>query len=66
MTASGFLPEHPVRLYIGNSLVAKLTANGTGTVSFVIQPASLHLAAGDHMIELTSMLLSQRQRFMVR
>jgi subtilase family serine protease len=63
MTASGFLPEHPVRLYIANRLIAKLKASGTGTVSFVIQPSSLHVAAGRHMIELTSMLLTQRQEF---
>ncbi len=63
MTASGFLPEHPVRLYIGNSFIAKLKANGSGTVSFVIQPSSLHLRAGRHTIELTSMLLTQRQEF---
>ncbi len=63
MTASGFLPEHPVRLYIDSRLVAKLKANGAGTVSFVIEPSSLHLAAGPHVIELTSMLLAQRQGF---
>jgi hypothetical protein len=63
MTASGFLPEHPVRLYIDNRLIAKLKANGTGTVSFVIRPSSLHLTAGRHTIELTSMLLTQRQAF---
>jgi hypothetical protein len=63
MTAPGFLPEHPVRLYIDNKLVAKLTASGTGTVSFVIEPGSLHLAAGRHMIKLTSMLLTQQRGF---
>jgi hypothetical protein len=66
MTAPGFLPEHPVRLYIDNRFVAKLKADGAGTVSFVIRLGALHLAAGPHEIELTSMLLMQRQGFTIR
>ncbi len=63
MTASGFLPEHPVRLYVDNHFVVKLKANSSGTVSFVIEPSSLHLAAGRHAITLTSMLLTETTSF---
>jgi hypothetical protein len=52
-----------VRLYIDNKLVAKLTANASGTVTFEIAPSALHLAPGRHTIHLTSMLLTQLQGF---
>jgi subtilase family protein len=65
MSAGGFLPEHPVRLYIDGHFVTTLTASGAGIVRYVLSPASLHLAAGQHLIKLTSMLITQLQRFAV-
>jgi hypothetical protein len=47
------------------SIIARPKADGTGTVSFVIQPGALHLAAGRHMIELASLPPTQQQEFMI-
>jgi hypothetical protein len=63
LAAPGFLPEHPVKLYIDGKFVVRLTANGAGVVRYVIDPAALHLNSGRHEIELRSMLLAQRATF---
>jgi Subtilase family len=65
LTAPGFLPEHPVRLFIDGRFIAKLTANGSGVVHYVIRAAALHLAAGRHTIVLRSMLITQQRRFRI-
>jgi hypothetical protein len=56
--ASGFLPGHPVQLTIGTRVVAKLTASVLGTVTYMIDPATLKLAAGNHTVKLESMLIT--------
>jgi subtilase family serine protease len=63
LSASGFLPEHPVRLSIDGKFVQTLTAGGQGSVSYVLRPARLHLAPGRHTITLTSMLLGESASF---
>jgi hypothetical protein len=52
-----------VRFSIDSHFVAELKASASGTASFVIEPASLHLAAGQHGITLTSMLLEEHASF---
>ncbi|MGC9962928.1 MAG: S53 family peptidase [Acidimicrobiales bacterium] len=61
--ASGFLPGHPVQLIIGTRVVAKLTASVLGTVTYMIDPAALKLAAGSHTVKLESMLITVRGTF---
>jgi hypothetical protein len=63
MTAPGFLPGHPVRLYLDGRFIARLTVSATGAVSYLIKPASLRLTPGHHVITLTSMLLTQTRGF---
>ena len=55
--ASGFLPGHPVQLLVGARVVAKLTASILGTVTYMLDPATLKLAAGTHAVALDSMLI---------
>ena len=58
-----FLPGHPVRLRIDGKLVANLRASALGSVTYLIDPSLLKLAAGRHVITLTSMLLTETARF---
>jgi hypothetical protein len=66
LVATGFLPGHPVRIYIDGRYVATRRANGSGAVSYVISPSRLGLAAGRHAVTLTSMLLTERRGFVSR
>ena len=52
MSATGFLPRHPVRLFLDGQLTATLTASTSGTVTATIP-------AGRHAIALTSMLITE-------
>ena len=52
MTATGFLPRHPVRLFLNGSLTATLTASPAGTVTGTIPP-------GRHTVTLTGMLITE-------
>ena len=63
VVATGFLPLHPVRIYIGNRFAAKVRASAAGTVSYVIRPSKLHLSAGRHRITITGMLISATAAF---
>jgi hypothetical protein len=63
---SGFLPQHPVELDVDNRKVAILTANGTGTVSYRLDPASHALTEGEHTLALKSMLLTATAPFRIR
>ncbi len=65
LSAAGFLPGYPVTLSIDGHHVAVLHARSDGSVSYVIRPASLGLHRGQHSIELTSMLLTEPNRFRV-
>jgi subtilase family serine protease len=65
LLASGFLPTHPVRLFIDGKLIARLTANTLGDVAYMIDPALLRLARGRHAIALGSMLIPEAAGFTV-
>jgi subtilase family serine protease len=61
--ATGFLPGHPVRLLIDNSVIGTLTASALGTVTYMIDPVMLKLAAGKHTLLLESMLITVTRSF---
>jgi subtilase family serine protease len=63
MLDTGFLPRHPVGLFIDNVEVARLTASTLGYVTYMIDPARLKLAAGRHVLELKSMLITATRTF---
>ena len=65
VVATGFLPMHPVRIYIGSRYLAKVRASAAGTVSYLIRPSKLHLTAGRHRITITGMLLSATAAFRI-
>jgi hypothetical protein len=66
LVATGFLPGHPVRIYVDGRYVATRRAGGNGIVSYLISPSRLGLAAGRHALTLTSMLLTERRSFVSR
>jgi subtilase family serine protease len=59
LTASGFLPLHPVQFAIDGHLIATLTASKLGTVAYTLDPTNLKLKNGSHKVVLTGMLLAQ-------
>jgi len=61
--APGFLPGHPVPMYIDGQKVATLTAGDLGTVTYMIDPGLLKLAPGRHTVQLRSMLLTATASF---
>jgi hypothetical protein len=63
LLAGGFLPTHPVLFSIDGKLVAKLTANPLGDVTYMIDPSLLHLHSGLHHVTLGSMLITEQARF---
>lgn len=65
MFANNFLPGHPIDLLVDGTQVATLTANSLGAVTYMISPAVLGLSAGQHTIELQSLLLNETASFEV-
>jgi len=63
LTAQGFLPGHPVTLYIGGRKIAGLHADGHGSVSYLIKPSALGLRPGRHVVDLVSMLITTTNVF---
>ncbi len=63
MLDTGFLPGHPVGLYIDNVLIATLTASTSGYVTYMINPSKLKLAPGTHVLRLKSMLVTATRTF---
>ena len=59
----GFLPGHPVKVAIDGTDVTTLTASDQGTVSYVIDPGTLGLAPGHHVLTLQSMLITTTASF---
>ena len=59
----GFLPGHPVGLYIDNVLIRTLTASTSGYVTDTISPSRLKLPAGKHVLQLRSMLFTATRTF---
>jgi subtilase family serine protease len=63
LTAQGFLPRHPVKLYVDGRKIATLHASGHGSVRYRIKPSALGLAPGRHVVELVSMLITTTSAF---
>jgi len=63
LTAQGFLPRHPVTLYIDGRKVMTLHADSQGSVSYLIKPAALGLRPGRHVVDLVSMLITTTNAF---
>jgi subtilase family serine protease len=63
VSGSGFLPGHPVKLAIDGTAITTLTASNKGTVSYVLNPATLGLAHGHHVLTLQSMLITTTASF---
>jgi subtilase family serine protease len=61
LSATGFLPDHPVRLEIDHHQVAVLTADSNGSVSY-----TLSASKGRHAVTLSSMLLTVTTAFASR
>jgi subtilase family serine protease len=59
----GFLPTHPVGLFIDNVLIRTLTASTSGYVTDTINPSKLKLPAGNHVLQLRSMLFTATRTF---
>ena len=65
LTAQGFLPRHPVTVYIDDRKVLTLHAGGHGSVSYLITPRALRLRPGQHVVALASMLITTTSSFRV-
>jgi subtilase family serine protease len=63
LTGQGFLPRHPVRLYIDGRKIVTLHADGHGSVSYRIKPPALGLPPGRHVVDLVSMLITTTNVF---
>ena len=63
LTAQGFLPRHPVTLYIDGHKIVTLHADGHGSVSYLIKPSALGLRPGRHVVNLVSMLITTTSSF---
>ena len=63
LTAQGFLPGHPVRLYIDGRTITTLHADNQGSVSYLIKPSALRLRPGRHVVDLVSMLITTTNAF---
>jgi hypothetical protein len=63
LLGQGFLPRHPVGLYIDHRLIARLTASTSGCVTDTITPSRLDLPAGRHILALRSMLFTATTTF---
>jgi subtilase family serine protease len=63
LLGTGFVPAHPVQLRIDGRLIATLTVNPLGDVTYMIDPALLKLSQGRHAVTLTSLLITETAAF---
>jgi subtilase family serine protease len=63
LSATGFLPGHPVHLMVNGKQVAAVTADGNGDIGYPFNPATLHLPAGKHTLTAHSMLIDEQLTF---
>jgi subtilase family serine protease len=63
LTGQGFLPGHPVRLYIDGRKIVTVRADGHGSVRYRIKPSALGLPPGRHVADLVSMLITTTNLF---
>jgi subtilase family serine protease len=61
VTATGFLPGHPVHLAVDGKQIATVTADGNGDIGYQFDPAP-----GRHLLTAQSMLLDQQTPFTTR
>jgi hypothetical protein len=54
----GFLPEHPVTVFVDGKRIATATANGRGVVSYRLGTGSLRV--GRHVVSLRGLLISMK------
>jgi len=66
VSGRGFLPRHPVELAVDGNAITTLTASDQGTVSYTLNPATLGLAPGHHVLTLQSMLITTTAAFSSR
>ncbi len=60
ITARGFLPGHPVTIASDHRVIATVTADGAGQISYALTPRAVGLSPGLRSLVLTGLLLSQR------
>ncbi len=58
MTATGFLPGHPVHLAVDGKPIATVTADANGDIGYQFDPAP-----GRHLLTAQSMVLDQQVSF---
>jgi subtilase family serine protease len=58
LTATGFLPGHPVHVLIDGKQIAAVTADGTGAIRY-----PLHVKPGRHTLTAHSMLIDEQATF---
>jgi subtilase family serine protease len=63
VSSAGFLPGHPVQLAIDGNPITTLTASDAGAVSYSLDPATLGLAHGHHVLTIQSMLITTTGAF---
>jgi hypothetical protein len=63
LSDGGFLPGHPVTVYIDHSRIGTLTASTFGYVTATIVPSKLKLPPGKHVLRLRSMLFTATKTF---
>ncbi len=66
LIATGFLPLHPVRIYVDGRYVATRHASDAGTVRYLISTSQLGLRPGRHTVTLIGMLLTEHRAFVSR
>jgi len=60
---SGFLPGHPVQIAVDGTVITTLTASALGTIGYILDPAELGLAPGNHVLTMQSMLITTTAGF---
>ena len=63
VSASGFLPGHPVQLAVDGNPIVTLTASTLGTIGYILDPAEIGVAAGSHTLTMRSMLITTSASF---
>ncbi len=65
VTDTGFLPDHPVTIAVDGTPLATVTADTSGNWSYSFTAAAKNLAAGQHTLTVSSMLLQQSTTFTI-
>jgi hypothetical protein len=65
VTASGFLPAHPVTIADGQRTLATVTADSAGEISYSLSAQASALTPGLHTVVATGLLITQRVLILV-